>query len=545
MKQRTRQKSPPSITPRRKRIFSIIVLSVPILFFTLLEISLRLFDYGPNLSLFTTATVAGKSYYQMNPSVRDRYFSRFDFTPTTSLEYFHVSKPPGTFRIFCLGGSTTVGYPYWYNAAFSSFLRDRLKAVFPDRPIEIINAGMTATNSYTVLDFNNDLIKYDPDLFIVYDGHNEFYGALGSASNERVASARWMTLLYLRAIHLRTFQLVKNGMSALLSMFGKAPIDYSNRATMMEQVARGKNVSYQSEKYFQCLSIFQQNLEDLIKRGRAYRIPIILGTQVSNLRDQAPFISNHSPGISQQQQSRFQQLYASGLELRSKGLLDSAIVIFRSAIACDSLFAEAHYQLAQCLDREGRGREAYLEYIRARNYDELRFRTDSKFNNLIRSMEDREHCFVADLETVFKSLSQDSLIGHNLILEHLHPNPRGHFFIAKEYARLMREHNLLASQEEWARRDTVSDDFLWSHRHLTEVDELIAARRTEALTSGWPFKNQSPASVDAIAKTDTIQFIAEQASRNQIGWRAAHRRALPNTTLDARTTPTLKRNTKL
>jgi tetratricopeptide (TPR) repeat protein len=524
LKQKPHRHPPHDISPRKKRVFSIIVLSIPILFFVLLEFSLRLFHYGPDLSLFKTEIVNGKPYCTLNPSVKNRYFNRTEFTPDPSPEHFLVSKPPGTFRIFCLGGSTTVGYPYWYNGAFSSFLRDRLKALFPDRSIEIVNVGMTATNSYTVLDLSRDLLKFEPDLFIVYDGHNEFYGALGVASNERIASARWMTLLYLRMVHSRTFQLLKAIILEGLRLLGEGPVDYSNRTTMMEQVARGENVPYGSGTYARTFSVFRQNLNDLADLCRSHGIPLILGTQVSNLRDQFPFISNNAPGLSQQDRPRFQRLYSRGVEFQSKGMIDSAIVLFRSAVAADSLYADAHYRLAQCLDAEGRRREAYPEYILARDYDELRFRTDSKFNNLIRSMDDQEHCFVADIETLFKSLSQDSLVGDNLILEHLHPNTRGNFLIAEEYARLMRDHGLLATSAEWTRRDTVSDDVLWEHRHVTEVDELMAARKIKFLTSAWPFKKQSEV-IPPVPETDTLQFIADEAVHDQIGWVTAHTRA--------------------
>jgi tetratricopeptide (TPR) repeat protein len=497
---------------------------IPVVFFVSLEWSLRLFDYGPNLSLFTTESFGGKSYYTLNPSVKNRYFGRLDFSPDPSPEYFLVSKPPGTYRIFCLGGSTTVGYPYWYNGAFSSFLRDRLKAIFPDRSIEIVNVGMTATNSYTVLDLSQDLVKYDPDLFVVYDGHNEFYGALGVASNERVASIRWITLLNLRLVHLRTFQLVKNAVSHLLRMFGKEPVGYSSRTTMMEQVARGETVPYGSDMYVRALDVFRENLESLVDLCEKHHIPLIFGTQVSRLRDQSPFVSNNAPGLSREDRVLFQRSYSRGLEFQSKGMLDSAIVLFHSAIASDSLYADVHYRLAQCLDVEGRRQEAYPEYILARDYDELRFRTDSEFNNLIHSMEDHEHCFVADIETLFKSLSQDSLIGRQLILEHLHPNARGHFLIAEEYARLMRDHHLLAISDEWTKHDTVKDEFLWEHRPLTDIDEFMAARKIELLTSGWPFTNESRA-VASIKETDTLRFIADQAVHNQFGWVTAHNRA--------------------
>lgn len=524
LKHRIHRQQADDISPRRKRLFKIITLSIPILFFVLLELALRLLHYGPDLAPFKIESVNGKSYYTLNPAVKSRYFGAVNFNPDPSPEYFLVSKPPGTFRIFCLGGSTTVGYPYWYNGAFSSFLRDRLQAIFPERSIEIINVGMTATNSYTVLDLSKDLIVLEPDLFIVYDGHNEFYGALGVASKARIAPTRWMTLLYLRMVHLRTFQLVGSMTSKLMRLLGKSPVDYSHRTTLMEQVAAGENVPFGSDKYIRALAVFRQNLEALADLSLTHRIPLILGTQVSNLRDQMPFISNNSPKISPQQQSQFQQLYKSGLALQSNGLVDSAIVVLRSAIVLDSLHAGAHYRLAQCLEAKGKKREAYPEYILARDYDELRFRTDSKFNDLIRAMGDQQHCFVADLETAFKSLSADSLIGHDLILEHLHPNAQGNFLIAKEYARLMREHGWLATSEEWTKRDTVTDDFLWEQRHLTAVDELMAARKIELLTSRWPFKNQ-PQAVTAIPETDTLRFIAEQAIHNQIGWVTAHERA--------------------
>ena len=121
-----------------------ITIAVPILLFACLELSLRLFNYGPDLSLFIGEAIGGQTYLRMNPEVKSRYFSRFPFTPTTSMDYFMMPKPKGTYRIFCLGGSTTVGYPYWYNGSFSSFLRDRLQRTFPEKAIEIVMKELAA-----------------------------------------------------------------------------------------------------------------------------------------------------------------------------------------------------------------------------------------------------------------------------------------------------------------------------------------------------------------------------------------------------------------
>ena len=197
-------------------------------------------------------------------------------------------------------------------------------------------------------------MDYDPDLLIVYDGHNEFYGMLGAASNELIAPARWITLLYLRAIHLRTYQLAKSTYDAIVGLFSKPQqIDSANRTTLMERVSRGKNVSYGSDIYRTGFSAFRENLKDLSDLCRERNVPLFLGTQVSNIRDQFPFISNLPSGIPEHQRDEFQQFYKRGLEYQARSVSDSAIACFRSGIALDSLYADIHYRLAQCLDVKG------------------------------------------------------------------------------------------------------------------------------------------------------------------------------------------------
>ena len=127
----TKHKTAVSVSPKRRRQFFLITISIPIIFFVLLEGILRIVHFGPDISMFKTETINGNNYYILNPEVKNRYFSRYQFNATPSPDYFLVNKPTGSLRIFCLGGSTTVGYPYWYNGAFSSFLRDRLHAIFP------------------------------------------------------------------------------------------------------------------------------------------------------------------------------------------------------------------------------------------------------------------------------------------------------------------------------------------------------------------------------------------------------------------------------
>ena len=518
----TRKSHKQQLTPGRKRIFFAITLSVTVVFFVVFELALRWFHYGTDVSLFGHQEIHGQLYTVMNPNVKFRYFGSMQFTPATSLHYFLIPKPEGVYRIFCLGGSTTTGYPYYFNASFSSFLATRLAALFPTKHIEVINLGMTATNSFTVLDIAKELSQCQPDLLIDYDGHNEFYGALGVASHQTIGSSRSATLLYLRLIHFRFFQLLRDVVQKAAGLVGQtnAPV---SRGTMMETLARGQYVPNGNPVYTEAYETFRKNLQDLKEFCRTARIPLILGTQVSNLRDQPPFVSGNSPADSEQR-TRFEQTYRIGADLESRGLVDSAIGFLQSAIAADSFYADAHYRLARCFDIEGRKREALAEFVRARDDDQLRFRTDSRFNDLIRSMEDHEYCFVADIEATFKSFSQDSLVGHNLTLDHLHPTSRGYFLMSKSYTRIMRENGLLASQNEWSSADTISDDALWDKRLVTDLDERMATQSVNVITSGWPFKNQS-ATIGFIEPTDTLNRIAQSLATGKLGWMEAHMQA--------------------
>ena len=511
------------MTNQRRRIFFGIMIAFPAFLFLFVEGGLRLIGYGPDLSLFTTEILNGREYHIMNPAVKHRYFSRVAFNPSTSPDYFLVPKPPGTFRIFCLGGSTTVGFPYWYNGAFSSFLRDRLHRVFPDSSIEVINLGMTATNSTTALDMAREIMDYEPDLVIVYDGHNEFYGALGVASHESVGGSRWLSQLSLRLIHLRVFLAMRDAYAILGQLF--AGDGASSRGTMMEKLARGRYIPYGNDQYNDGLAVFRENLNEIRTLCTSQRVPVIFGTQVSNLRGLPPFISADASTLAPDVQLRFHEAFNAGMTRVMNGDFNSALTAFAAARDLLPLHAETHFRLAACLDTLGRNAEAFAGYRLARDYDELRFRTSSDFNNAIMAMDDGRISVAVDMERIFAAHSPGSIPGYGLILEHLHPSSYGQFLLATGYADAMRAHGFLAPPAEWQRADTLSAPTLWRERHLTEVDERLAGRRTEVLTTAWPFQQEEGA-VSAIAPSDTLGIIADRAARGEIHWLQVHEAAI-------------------
>src|SRR5712691_1764039 len=75
---------------------------------------------------------------------------------------FPKKKPARTYRIFCMGESTTFGSPYTDVVSFPGWLRELLPAADPERKWEVINAGGISYASYRVALLMEELGRYDP-----------------------------------------------------------------------------------------------------------------------------------------------------------------------------------------------------------------------------------------------------------------------------------------------------------------------------------------------------------------------------------------------
>ena len=92
-------------------------------------------------------------------------------------------KPPNTFRVFFMGGSAAHGissappYPVRHiypEETIDAYLEKKLRANYPGKNIEIINAAVTGyvVNQHTAY-IMEELLNYHPDMFIFFDGAND------------------------------------------------------------------------------------------------------------------------------------------------------------------------------------------------------------------------------------------------------------------------------------------------------------------------------------------------------------------------------------
>ena len=132
-----------SIPKRHRRLFALILMLLPVLFFVFLEMFLRLTGFGKDIPVFITFN-ANPKYYAINPELGTRYFPATGVKPAVAYtDVMLKEKPDDAFRIFVLGGSTAAGYPYQYNGSISSVLRAILAEYYPDRYIEVINLAIS------------------------------------------------------------------------------------------------------------------------------------------------------------------------------------------------------------------------------------------------------------------------------------------------------------------------------------------------------------------------------------------------------------------
>ena len=87
---------------------------------------------------------------------------------------FQPNKPKGTFRIVCLGESSTFGYHNSDSGTYPIQLEKVLRQTSGDANIEVINAGFPYYNSGSILALlKEEISRYDPDVITLYSAFND------------------------------------------------------------------------------------------------------------------------------------------------------------------------------------------------------------------------------------------------------------------------------------------------------------------------------------------------------------------------------------
>ncbi len=454
---------------------------VPIVLIGLTEAALRICGVGNSTNFTRPCTDHGLPGYCDNPSFTTGFFPPgMERTPRPL--FIPAAKPPQTFRIVLLGESATYGDPD-PTFGFGRYLEVMLRERYPGVKFEIINAGITAINSHVILSATRDLARHQPDLFIIYAGNNEAIGPFGPGT---VLTESGMGLPFIRAeIFFRSTRIGQ--------LFSKLrPVQQSRQWRGMSMFLE-KQVPADSPLMKDVYKNYASNLRDIITAARSSGARVLVATVATNLKDCAPFASEHRSGLTQEELRSWSALVQQGSDLEKSQSYAEALKAFQAAAKIDDQYAELEFRIARCLVRSGDDQAAKQYFVRARDLDTLRFRADTKINDVNRSVASSiSGVELVDVESLFGQQSPNGITGDELIYEHVHPTPRGAYLLARALflqisSKLPAE---LVGQAKPAVSDVPSEEECERLLAFTRYDRARAASLVLDMLYKPPFTNQ-------------------------------------------------------
>ena len=458
----------------KRAIFSISLLFIPIFFIVIFETVLILFNFGDDHRLFFEDGV----YFRLNENYARKYFSSQDIAiPQLIDQTFIKEKDANSIRIVCLGGSTTAGYPFEININFPYFMRRYLEDHLPDYTYEVINLGISAVNSHAVLDMCPDVAKMNPDFVIIYMGHNEFYGALGVASNEFLGSNRWLIKTILRLREYRSYQMWQRVVERLFGLIGSKGATEPGQTLMAAMIGRDQ-IEPDGPVFGMTMKNFEANMIEILQFWRKRNVPVIISDLVSNLKDQFSLGTTEAMLNDPVVGERLDQ----AMIHYNQGDWATCSKLFGELLAGDSTNARFHYYFANSYYHMESYDRAHDHFVLARDFDRMPFRAPSAVNRIISRTALEPLAHFVSAESHFRSISPAGITDRSLFLEHVHPNARGY----EELARVFLQKCLYL-----IKHHPVSITEIYIPIDYTDLDIAIGEMKTHNLLQQKPFDGKT------------------------------------------------------
>ncbi len=426
------------------------------------ELTLRLFGVAENAPKYDPFAGFSRAV-PLFEQVAERDGTRFyEWSSLRARHYGDVGKPepqrtfsirPGedVYRIFVTGGSSAAGTPYTTDFAFSGWLEQALGHQISKANVDVVNTAMPAYGSGRLLPIVEELAGYEPDLLILYMGHNEWAESAYHSGMMKIPPPvfRVLEAVYSSRIY---------GLAAILTKIepprpDEIEIDIQRQNQQMFQAARERieqrQHSPEREVAYREL-IYRRRVHSMIDAMEAVGARVMLLTLAQNFADWAPPASIHREGLDDVSRRRFAELLAEGDRLaKAQPDCASALDRYRGAIAIDDEHAGAHYALARCLHARGDLAAARSHYRRASDLDPVPFGAPTRFNEILREIAEERGTLFVDVDRALTELSGTNAVGDDLFTDFAHPNIRAHQHIAAEIAAALRAAEQIAPAEDW------------------------------------------------------------------------------------------------
>jgi tetratricopeptide (TPR) repeat protein len=408
----------------------LVAFGIPVIFLGATELVLRLIGFGYPTGFFLKSQQDGQKVLIQNNQFGWRFFGPVMARIPEPI-CISQAKPTNTVRIVVFGESAALGDPA-PRFGLPRMLEAMLDLRYPGTRFEVINSAMTAINSSVILPIARDCTTANADIWVVYMGNNEVVGPFGAGT---VFGQQAPPLALIRSsLALKTTR-IGELLDTLRLEVHKPPVNKSEWGGM--EMFLNQQIRADDPRMNAVYDHFARNLSDIIGLGRSCGAGIVVSTVAVNLRDCAPFASAHRRDLNEADQSRWEQLYRTGIAAQTAGNIADAAEWYRQTEQIDNDFAELHFRQGICNLELGKPAEAQKQFTTARDLDTLRFRCDTRLNKLIRETVTNygdPHVLLADAELAFAETSKDGLPGNDLFYEHVHMNFDGNYLLARTLA---------------------------------------------------------------------------------------------------------------
>lgn len=421
---------------------------------------------------------------------------------------FSVRKNAGTKRIFCLGGSTTFGHPYEDSTSFCGWLRTMLERARPAE-FEVVNCGGVSYASYRIALMMEELVQYEPDVFIIYCGHNEFLEARSYEEQRNPG--------LLRRVERGFSQLRISGLFD--GIVGRSFRDKKKENRLAAEVDVILDHTDGPESYHRddnhragVIRHFEESLERIILLARSVGADVILVKPESNLRHFSPFKSERQQ-LAFAESVRLEKVVRQAREAREAGNLSIAATNYVDACSIEPRFADLLFETATNFADSERFSEAETYFRRSRDEDVCPLRAPSEIVAVIQKTARVHNVNLVDFPSLISNrsleLSGQTIPGNECFLDHVHPTIEAHgdlavalFAVMQEKQLVSREHSPSSLRTLIESQVTASLDRRQQALAMTRVAQVLAwaGKTQEGLQSARRSVELSPDSSEAVSQ---------------------------------------------
>lgn len=514
----TASRAPSARGPRPTRVWQRLALiglglAVGLLTVVAAELALRLTGIGGDTRYDPFAGFS-RTVPMFEPATRDDGTQVFRTAKARRVRWpqeFLAVKPANGFRVFVVGESSAAGVPYDVGHAFSAFLQMRLAAELPSRTVEVVNAAVPGYGTRRMLPVVEDIARHEPDLLILYAGHNEFaeprYYAHLVGMDPRLFRA-WEALASTRLYAL----------AARLPVIGvdvdpKPPrFDFETLDNPLQMFAvRTKHLEgeYPSERERawaeQHYRFNVETMTDVVLDAGARVMLVTIG---QNFADWPPGGASHRDGLDAQSEQKWDAAVAEGDRLAASNDCVAALASYESAAKIDDAHAGLHYRVATCARALERWDLARAEYRRASDLDRMPHGAPTRFNEVLREVAVSRGTLFVDAASALEQASPHRLVGDDQFVDLVHPNLLANERIAATIADALRAAGIPLPASEWTGVDPVPPvDALYAREPALRTQERLVRASACILAQRAACANDA---IDAVLADDPGNALALQ-----------------------------------